>query len=154
MKRTLLLISGLLLFSACNSPAVDELYGMAVEIDADIDLYEYTQSDLFESTEGGTRETYEWKGETLKIVDEHFGEMGRTVYVFYFSDGELFYAEETAYSYAEPIYINPDVEVIEVVKNEYYMDGDELIVWLKNDELYTDAAFIEKKEEFLLEVIE
>jgi hypothetical protein len=59
----------------------------------------------------------------VKIVATHYGEMGRTLEEYYYSNGKLIFMFEKILHYSKPM----SGKVVHTMESRYYFDNDQLI---------------------------
>ncbi len=100
------------------------------------------------SLEGGQIVAYLDGPSIVKIVATHYGEMGRNLEEFYYSDGKLIFVYEKIFHYNKPM----TGKVIRTVENRYYFDNDQLIRWVEGNgkqAVTTGEEFRNNQKEFL-----
>lgn len=100
------------------------------------------------SLEGGQIVAYLDGPSVVKIVANHYGEMGRNLEEYYYSDGKLIFVYEKIFHYNKPM----TGKVIRTVENRYYFDNDQLIRWVEGNGKQADPAseeFRSNQKQFL-----
>lgn len=84
----------------------------------------------------------------VKLVANHYGEMGRTVEEYYYSNGKLIFVFEKVLNYNKPM-----GKVVRTTENRYYFNNDQLIRWLdeKGKQADTSSEDARSKQKDLLE---
>ncbi|MBU1075853.1 MAG: hypothetical protein KKH98_01080 [Spirochaetes bacterium] len=97
-----------------------------------------------ESTEGGSAEIYYKDKTAVKIVITYYGEMGKSIEEYYFSEEKLIFVFVRDYQYNRPIYFDAqyasenndeafDIEKSKVLESRYYFHNEGLIRWIDED---------------------
>jgi hypothetical protein len=94
------------------------------------------------SLEGGQLIAYTDGPAIVKLVATHYGEMGRTLEEYYYSNGKLIFVFEKVLHYNKPV----SGKVVRTVENRYYFDNDRLIRWIQQNGKQADPS----SEEFQL----
>jgi hypothetical protein len=100
------------------------------------------------SLEGGEMTAYFKGPEIVKIVANHFGEMGRATEEYYYSQGKLIFVFRKDYRYSYPM----SGKVVATRENRFYFENDRLIRWVNEDGKTVDAVtdeFKQKQDEYL-----
>jgi hypothetical protein len=100
------------------------------------------------SLEGGELVAYLSGPAIVKMVATHYGEMGRTVEEYYYSNGKLIFAFEKVLHYDKPT----SGKVIRTIENRYYLNDNQLIRWIDGNGKQVNAAreeFRSKQKELL-----
>lgn len=124
--------------------------------------YEVKTHKLHESSEGGEKIFYIENNQFRKIVENHFGEMGKRNTEYYFDEnGALSFIFDVMTHYNVPIYIDEPEPGIEEVfdpkksktkENRYYFYAGKMIRWIDSDGNKvprTDPNFQEKSDSWL-----
>lgn len=98
------------------------------------------------SSEGGEATLYLSGSEILKMNITFYGEMGKSVYVFYLRDGyPVFYIGTTSF-YSEPIYVSKKVKIDGVSVDKIILHRNAIVSWLQNEVPVKDR-YKEKEQE-------
>ncbi len=119
------------------------------EVNAGLSGWKKVKKELMESTEGGELTAYyDEQGNLRKMVVANYGEMGKSIEEYYFSDGKLFFVFEQQFYYTAPIYTeNSKVERVD--EQRYYFYDDSLIRWLSGKQQVSELKFPEREAEVL-----
>jgi hypothetical protein len=128
-------------------------------------LLNYTKIEktiLGESSEGAEASFYKDDNSIRKIEVTYYGEMGQTVYEFYYENNNLSFVVVEKQEYNAPMYIDSemandmgidafDSKKSKITKNKYYFINGDLIKWKKDKIVIdkTDELFQTKKQEIL-----
>ena len=101
------------------------------------------------SLEGGQLVAYSDGAAIVKIVATHYGEMGRTLEEYYYSNGKLIFMFEKILHYNKPL----SGKVVHTMESRYYFDNDKMIRLIDENGKDVDAGSEEfrMKEKELLE---
>ena len=118
------------------------------EINQNTASYEAKSKEIMgESTEGGELNSYFENEELKKMVANYFGEMGRSIEEYYFSENNVFFVFTQQLSYDKPMYVEGS-KAIKTDENRYYFHNDQLIQWLDtNKEKVPNSSFNQKESE-------
>lgn len=98
-----------------------------------------------ESTEGGKLTSYYQNKALKKVVVSYFGEMGKSIEEYYFSENNVFFVFTQEYSYDKPIHVK-DSRVVKVEEDRYYFHNSKLVRWLDpNQEKIAQSKFKQKE---------
>ena len=82
----------------------------------------------------------------MKLVVNHYGEMGSTLEEYYYSDSKLIFVFEKVSHYNKPM----SGKVVRTVENRYYFDNENLIRWIdekgKQSEVSSEQARTRQKD--------
>ena len=81
------------------------------------------------SLEGGEMIAYFDGSAIVKIVANHFGEMGRAAEEYYYSKGKLIFVYRKDFRYNRPM----SGKVVATPENRFYFQNDRLIRWVNED---------------------
>lgn len=99
-----------------------------------------------ESSEGGEVKKY-YDGKVLrKIVAEYDGAIGKAVWEFYFSGGELCFVYQVESTYDKPM----SGHIIKKEENRYYFHHRRMIRWIDNKGKIKDKSLYAGKERDIL----
>lgn len=105
-----------------------------------------------ESTEGGELKAYYQDEDLKKVVASYFGEMGKTVEEYYFSEENAFFIFTQQYSYDKPITVEGSA-VKQIEENRYYLHKNKLMRWIgSNKEKVANSSFSQKEPEVLQKI--
>lgn len=117
--------------------------------------------ELFESSEGGEAVYYSVNGELEKIIETHYGEMGKSISEYYLMNGQLSFVFEKVYTYNRPIYWGEeemeefgDTEIFdfdksEITENRYYFDRENLFHIISTEKSSFSDSDLKKEGERL-----
>lgn len=88
------------------------------------------------SLEGGQVIAYFDGPAIVKIVANHYGEMGRTMEEYYYSNGKLIFAFEKVFHYNKPM----SGKVIRTTEDRYYFSDEKLIRWVDKNGKQSDTS--------------
>lgn len=88
------------------------------------------------SLEGGELVAYFDGLAIVKIVATHYGEMGRTLEEYYYTNGKLIFAFEKVFHYTKPM----SGKVVRTTEDRYYFSDDKLIRWMDENGKLPDTA--------------
>jgi hypothetical protein len=100
------------------------------------------------SLEGGELLAYFDGPAIVKIVANHFGESGRAVEEYYYSNGKLIFVYRKHYRYDKPM----SGKVVSTQENRFYFKNDRLISWVNEDGKQVASAsdeFKQRQDEYL-----
>lgn len=100
------------------------------------------------SLEGGELVAYLDGPAVVKMVANHYGEMGRSVEEYYYQRGKLIFVFQKEYRYDRPL----SGKVVRTSENRFYFENDGLIRWLDEDGKPVasgSAEYQEKQDEYL-----
>ena len=107
-----------------------------------------------ESAEGGELKGYYQNEELKKVVASYFGEMGKSIEEYYFSEDNVFFVFTQQYSYDKPIYVEGS-KVEKIDEDRYYFHNSKLVRWLDpNKEKVSNSNFNQKESKLLQEIKE
>jgi len=125
-------------------------HGVAT-IDRNLADYKKEEKSVMESTEGGSIEYYRKNGQIKKIVESHYGEVGKSITKYYFLDNDLAYVLAQTCDYNTHFLDEAfDEKKTTIRENKYYFDKNKLIKWLDaNNQKVSpeDKAFQQKQAE-------
>lgn len=87
------------------------------------------------STEGGELVAYSEGPAIVKLVATHYGEMGRSVDEYYYSNGKLIFVFKKVFHYNKPL-----GKVVRSTENRYYLNNDQLIRWIDENGKQSDLT--------------
>lgn len=99
------------------------------------------------SLEGGELVAYLNGPSIVKLVANHYGEMGRTLEEYYYSNGKVIFVFEKTYHYNKPM-----GKVVRTSENRYYFNDNQLIRWIADDARQvaaSDANYLAKQKQLL-----
>ena len=100
------------------------------------------------SLEGGEMIAYFDGTAIVKIVANHFGEMGRASEEYYYSNGKLIFVYRKDYRYNRPM----SGKVVATRESRFYFQNDRLIRWINEDGKQvapTTDEFKQQQDEYL-----
>ena len=100
------------------------------------------------SLEGGQLVAYFDGPAIVKIVATHYGEGGRTLEEYYYSDAKLIFVFSKEYRYNRPL----SGKVVRTEENRFYFANDRLVQWLNDQGKPTPngiADYQQKQAEYL-----
>lgn len=107
-----------------------------------------------ESAEGGELKSYYQNKELKKVVASYFGEMGKSIEEYYFSENNVFFVFTQQYSYDKPMYVEGS-KVNKIDENRYYFYSSKLVRWLNpNKEKVSNSNFNQKESEIFQKIKE
>lgn len=87
------------------------------------------------SLEGGDLVAYFDGPSIIKMVATHYGEMGRSLEEYYYSNGKLIFVFDKAFHYDKPL-----GKVVRVAETRYYFNNDQLIRWIDENGKQADIT--------------
>jgi len=87
------------------------------------------------SLEGGELIGYFDGPSIVKLVANHYGEMGRSLEEYYYSNGKLIFVFEKVFHYNKPM-----GKVVRSEENRYYFNNDQLIRWIDSSGKQPDTT--------------
>ena len=132
---------------------VSDIRVMFKEINQNSVSYETKSMEITgESTEGGELKSYYQNEQLKKVVASYFGEMGKTIEEYYFSEDNVFFVFTQQYTYDKPMYVEGS-KVDKIDENRYYFHNSKLVRWLDpSKEKVSNSNFNQKESEILQEV--
>lgn len=126
-----------------------------ININAENDSYTVKEINIYdESAEGSELAGCYYKGELKKIIGWYYGETGKALYEYYFSDNNFFFVYSKQFNYTPPIeepYLWDSNKIASTEENRWYFDNQQLIRWIHGKEIIseTNEEFLEYNKFFI-----
>ena len=103
------------------------------------------------STEGGDIKKYYDSTELKKAILTLYGESGKMIVEYYFSNNNLIFAFEKNESYDKLIY-QGKVKVVSTIENRFYFDKKKLIRWVQDKKIKDKSLYPAREQEILADL--